>query len=94
MPKELLVIGSGAIGIEFASFFNTSGAKTTVVEVMDRILPVEDAEISGFRQEAIRQAGHDDHGKSDGQEADRAADKVTATIETRRQKWKARRLIR
>ena len=46
MPKELLVIGSGAIGIEFASFYNTLGAETTVVEVMDRILPVEDAEIS------------------------------------------------
>ena len=48
MPKKLLVIGSGAIGIEFASFFNTLGAKTTVVEVMDRVLPVEDAEISAF----------------------------------------------
>jgi dihydrolipoamide dehydrogenase len=44
MPKKLLVIGSGAIGIEFASFYNTLGADTTVVEVMDRILPVEDAE--------------------------------------------------
>ncbi|MGE4327559.1 MAG: FAD-dependent oxidoreductase, partial [Pseudodonghicola sp.] len=41
MPKKLLVIGSGAIGIEFASFFNTLGADTTVVEVMDRVLPVE-----------------------------------------------------
>jgi len=48
MPKNLLVIGSGAIGIEFASFFNTLGAKTTVVEVMDRVLPVEDAEISAL----------------------------------------------
>ena len=48
MPKKLLVIGSGAIGIEFASFFNTLGADTTVVEVMDRVLPVEDAEISAF----------------------------------------------
>ena len=43
MPKNLLVIGSGAIGIEFASFYNTLGAKTTVVEVMERVLPVEDA---------------------------------------------------
>ena len=48
MPKKLLVIGSGAIGIEFASFYNTLGADTTVVEVMDRVLPVEDAEISAF----------------------------------------------
>ena len=48
MPKKLLVIGSGAIGIEFASFYNTLGADTAVVEVMDRVLPVEDAEISAF----------------------------------------------
>ncbi len=56
MPKDLLVIGSGAIGIEFASFYNTLGAKTTVVEVMDRILPVEDAEISAFaRKQFVKQ---------------------------------------
>src|SRR5580658_10165975 len=46
MPKSLLVVGSGAIGIEFASFFRTLGAEVTVVEMMDRILPVEDEEIS------------------------------------------------
>jgi dihydrolipoamide dehydrogenase len=57
MPKNLLVIGSGAIGIEFASFFNTLGAKTTVVEVMDRILPVEDAEISAFAKKAFIKQG-------------------------------------
>ena len=45
MPKSLLVVGSGAIGIEFASFFRTLGAEVTVVEVMDRVLPVEDEEI-------------------------------------------------
>ncbi len=56
MPKKLLVIGSGAIGIEFASFFNTLGADTTVVEVMDRILPVEDAEIGAFaRKQFVKQ---------------------------------------
>ena len=56
MPKKLLVIGSGAIGIEFASFFNTLGADTTVVEVMDRILPVEDAEIAAFaRKQFVKQ---------------------------------------
>jgi dihydrolipoamide dehydrogenase len=56
MPKKLLVIGSGAIGIEFASFFNTLGADTTVVEVMDRVLPVEDAEISAFaRKQFVKQ---------------------------------------
>jgi dihydrolipoamide dehydrogenase len=57
MPKNLLVIGSGAIGIEFASFFNTLGAKTTVVEVMDRILPVEDVEIATFAKKAFVKQG-------------------------------------
>jgi dihydrolipoamide dehydrogenase len=57
MPKKLLVIGSGAIGIEFASFFNTLGADTTVVEVLDRILPVEDAEISAFAKKAFVKQG-------------------------------------
>ncbi len=57
MPKKLLVIGSGAIGIEFASFFNTLGADTTVVEVMDRVLPVEDAEISGFAKKQFQKQG-------------------------------------
>ncbi|MBP9184407.1 MAG: FAD-dependent oxidoreductase, partial [Fuscovulum sp.] len=57
MPKRLLVIGSGAIGIEFASFFNTLGADTTVVEVMDRILPVEDAEISAFAKKSFVKQG-------------------------------------
>ncbi|MCB2119406.1 MAG: dihydrolipoyl dehydrogenase, partial [Rhodobacteraceae bacterium] len=57
MPKKLLVIGSGAIGIEFASFFNTLGADTTVVEVMDRVLPVEDAEISAFAKKQFVKQG-------------------------------------
>jgi dihydrolipoamide dehydrogenase len=57
MPKRLLVIGSGAIGIEFASFFNTLGANTTVVEVLDRILPVEDAEISAFAKKSFVKQG-------------------------------------
>ncbi|QYZ71393.1 dihydrolipoyl dehydrogenase [Neotabrizicola shimadae] len=57
MPKKLLVIGSGAIGIEFASFFNTLGADVTVVEVMDRILPVEDAEISAFAKKSFAKQG-------------------------------------
>ncbi len=57
MPKSLLVIGSGAIGIEFASFFNEFGAKTTVVEVMDRVLPVEDEEISKLAHKAFTKQG-------------------------------------
>ncbi|WP_291842485.1 dihydrolipoyl dehydrogenase [Maricaulis sp.] len=57
MPKSLLVIGSGAIGIEFASFYNTMGADVTVVEMMDRVLPVEDAEISAFAAKSFRKQG-------------------------------------
>lgn len=57
MPKSILVIGSGAIGIEFASFYNTFGVDVTVVEVMDRILPVEDAEISDFAAKAFKKQG-------------------------------------
>jgi dihydrolipoamide dehydrogenase len=57
MPKKLLVIGSGAIGIEFASFFNALGADVTVVEVMDRVIPVEDEEISAFARKAFEKQG-------------------------------------
>ena len=57
MPKKLLVIGSGAIGMEFASFFSAFGADTTVVEMVDRILPAEDAEISGMAQKAFEKRG-------------------------------------
>ncbi|MGB5871037.1 MAG: dihydrolipoyl dehydrogenase [Albidovulum sp.] len=81
MPKKLLVIGSGAIGIEFASFFNTLGAETTVVEVMDRVLPVEDAEISAFAKKAFVKQGMKIMEKSTVKKLDRAAGKVTAHIE-------------
>jgi len=57
MPKNLLVIGSGAIGIEFASFYRTMGAEVTVVEALDRILPVEDAEISAFMLKQLGKQG-------------------------------------
>ncbi len=57
MPKSLLVVGSGAIGIEFASFYRTLGVDVTVVEVMDRILPVEDEEISAFAQKQFEKQG-------------------------------------
>src|SRR5471030_2635269 len=56
-PKSLLVVGSGAIGIEFASFYRTLGAEVTVVEVLDRILPVEDEEISKFAHKAFEKQG-------------------------------------
>jgi dihydrolipoamide dehydrogenase len=57
MPKSLLVIGSGAIGIEFASFYRNMGAEVTVVEVLDRVLPVEDEEISAFARKAFEKQG-------------------------------------
>ena len=57
MPKKLLVVGSGAIGIEFASFYNTLGADTTVIELVDRILPAEDAEIAGFAHKQFLKQG-------------------------------------
>ncbi|MFN0115471.1 MAG: dihydrolipoyl dehydrogenase [Paracoccaceae bacterium] len=81
VPKTLLVIGSGAIGIEFASFFNTLGAKTTVVEVLDRILPVEDAEISAFARKSFVKQGMTILEKATVKKLDRAKDGVTAHIE-------------
>jgi dihydrolipoamide dehydrogenase len=57
MPKSLLVVGSGAIGIEFASFYRNMGAEVTVVEVLDRVLPVEDEEISAFAQKQFQKQG-------------------------------------
>ena len=82
MPKKLLVIGSGAIGIEFASFYNTLGAETTVVEVMDRILPVEDAEISTFAKKQFVKQGMTILEKAGVKKLDRKAGVgVTAHIE-------------
>lgn len=81
MPKKLLVIGSGAIGIEFASFYNTLGADTTVVEVMDRILPVEDAEISAFAKKSFVKQGMKIMEKAMVKKLDRGKGKVTAHIE-------------
>src|SRR5690349_21262455 len=57
MPTELLVIGSGAIGIEFASFYSDLGAKVTVVEMLDRVVPVEDAEVSDFLAKSLKKQG-------------------------------------
>jgi dihydrolipoamide dehydrogenase len=81
MPKTLLVIGSGAIGIEFASFFNTLGAETTVVEVLDRILPVEDEEISAFARKSFEKQGMKILTGAMVKKLDRARGKVTAHIE-------------
>jgi len=81
MPKKLLVIGSGAIGIEFASFYNTLGADTTVVEVMDRVLPVEDAEISAFAKKSFEKQGMKIMQKAMVKKLDRTGSTVTAHIE-------------
>jgi len=83
MPKKLLVIGSGAIGIEFASFYNTLGTDTTVVEVMDRVLPVEDAEISKLAKKQFEKQGMKIMEKSMVKKLDRTKGKVTAHIEVK-----------
>ncbi|MFC4295181.1 dihydrolipoyl dehydrogenase [Novosphingobium tardum] len=57
MPTKLLVIGSGAIGIEFASFYNDMGADVAVVEMLDRVVPVEDADVSAFLEKALKKQG-------------------------------------
>jgi dihydrolipoamide dehydrogenase len=57
MPTRLLVIGSGAIGIEFASFYSDMGAEVTVVEMLDRVVPVEDADVSAFLEKALTKQG-------------------------------------
>ncbi len=79
-PKSLLVIGSGAIGIEFASFYRTMGAEVTVCEVLDRILPVEDAEVSAFAKRAFEKQGMKILTSATVSNLKKGADNVTATI--------------
>jgi dihydrolipoamide dehydrogenase len=81
MPKSLLVIGSGAIGIEFASFYLNMGAAVTVVEVMDRVLPVEDAEISAFARKSFEKQGMKILTSAAVKGLVKHADSVTATVE-------------
>ena len=80
LPKSLLVVGSGAIGIEFASFYRTLGVDVTVVEVMDRVLPVEDAEISAFAEKAFTKQGMKIMTGATVEKLDRKANSVTASI--------------
>lgn len=82
MPKSLLVIGSGAIGIEFASFYNALGCKVTIVEVQDRILPVEDIEISEFAQKAFEKQGMTFLTSTTVEKLEVVQNKVSATIKT------------
>ncbi len=81
MPKSLLVVGSGAIGIEFASFYRNLGADVTVVEVLPRVLPVEDAEISGLAQKAFEKQGMKILTGATVKALKKAANSVTATVE-------------
>ena len=82
MPKSLLVVGSGAIGIEFASFYRTFGADVTVVEILPQILPAEDAEISAFARKQFEKQGIKILTGAKVTKLDKAADSVTATIDT------------
>jgi dihydrolipoamide dehydrogenase len=81
MPKSLLVIGSGAIGIEFASFYRTLGAEVTVVEILPQILPAEDAEIAAFARKSFEKQGIKIFTGAKVTKLDRKTDSVTATID-------------
>ena len=82
MPRSLLVIGSGAIGVEFASFYHALGAEVTVVEVLPRILPVEDEEISAFARDQFEKQGVAIHTGATVEALAKGADGVTASIAT------------
>ncbi len=81
MPKSLLVVGSGAIGIEFASFYRSFGVEVTVVEVLPQILPVEDAEIAGLARKAFEKQGIKILTGAKVTKLDKKKDSVTATID-------------
>ncbi|MGD9846722.1 MAG: dihydrolipoyl dehydrogenase, partial [Variibacter sp.] len=81
MPKSLLVVGSGAIGIEFASFFKTMGADVTVVEVLPQILPVEDAEIAGIARKQLEKQGIKILTGAKVAKLEKKSDSVVATID-------------
>src|ERR1700761_8337375 len=81
MPKSLLVVGSGAIGIEFASFYRTMGAEVTVVEVLPQILPVEDAEIAGLARKRLEKQGIKILTNTKVAKLEKKSDSVVATID-------------
>ena len=81
MPKKLLVIGSGAIGVELASFYNTLGAKTTIVEVLNRILPVEDEDVSSLAAEQFAKQGMTIKTGAKVQTLEKKKNQVTASID-------------
>ena len=81
MPDSLLVVGSGAIGIEFASFYNTLGTKVSVVEVLPRVLPVEDEEISDFARKAFEKQGMNIMTSATVKSLRKSQNNVTATVQ-------------
>ncbi|HEV8678652.1 MAG TPA: dihydrolipoyl dehydrogenase [Stellaceae bacterium] len=81
IPKSLLVVGSGAIGIEFASFYRDMGAEVTVVEVLDRVLPIEDEEISAFARKAFEKQGIKIHTSATVKGLKRGRSSATAQVE-------------
>ncbi len=91
IPKSLLVVGSGAIGIEFASFYHDMGAEVTVVEVLDRVLPVEDEEISAFARKSFEKQGIKIHTEATVKSLERTGDHVAARIEFGRKGFRSDR---
>ncbi|TIU12257.1 MAG: dihydrolipoyl dehydrogenase, partial [Mesorhizobium sp.] len=81
MPKSLLVMGSGAIGIEFASFYRTMGAEVTVVELLPAVMPVEDAEVSKFAQKQFEKQGMKIILEAKVTKVEKGANSVTAHVE-------------
>ncbi|MBK1663701.1 dihydrolipoyl dehydrogenase [Rhodospirillum rubrum] len=81
LPKRLLVVGSGAIGIEFASFYTDCGSQVTVVEVLERVLPVEDEEISAFAKKSFEKQGMTIKTATTVKALKKSGDTVTATLE-------------
>ncbi len=81
LPKSLLVMGSGAIGIEFASFYRTLGVDVTVVEIMSQVMPVEDAEISALAKKQFERQGMKIHLEAKVAKVEKGANSITATIE-------------
>jgi dihydrolipoamide dehydrogenase len=81
MPKDLLVVGSGAIGVEFASFYKTMGSNVTIVEIQDRILPVEDADISKIAQKDFEKQGMKIHTNTMVKNLEKGKNSVKATLD-------------
>ncbi len=82
-PKSMIVVGSGAIGVEFASFYNTMGTEVTIVEYMPNVVPVEDEEVSKQFEKSLKKAGIKIMTSSSVEGVDTSGDGVTATVKTK-----------